>query len=81
MGSLTIRRLDDAVKRRLRLRAASHGRSMEEEARQLLSEALEGPVASEHGLGTAIHGRFAALGGVDLDLPQRERMREPPDFG
>jgi len=37
MASLTIRQLDDDVKRRLRLRAARHGRSMEEEARPLLA--------------------------------------------
>jgi phosphopantothenoylcysteine decarboxylase/phosphopantothenate--cysteine ligase len=37
MASLTIRQLDDDVKRRLRLRAARHGRSMEEEARHLLA--------------------------------------------
>jgi phosphopantothenoylcysteine decarboxylase/phosphopantothenate--cysteine ligase len=44
MASITIRRLDEAAKRRLRLRAARHGRSMEDEARVILSKAsaLEG---------------------------------------
>lgn len=36
MASITIRNLDDEVKRRLRVRAAEHGRSMEEEAREIL---------------------------------------------
>jgi phosphopantothenoylcysteine decarboxylase / phosphopantothenate---cysteine ligase len=39
MASLTIRRLDDALKQRLRERAAAHGRSMEDEARVILAEA------------------------------------------
>src|SRR2546423_12157872 len=38
MGSLTVRNLDEAIKKRLRLRAAANGRSMEEEARLLLAE-------------------------------------------
>jgi len=47
MASLTIRQLDDDVKRRLRLRAARHGRSMEEEARHLLALHLAaGPAAT-----------------------------------
>jgi len=36
MASITIRNLDDDVKHRLRVRAAEHGRSMEEEARDIL---------------------------------------------
>ena len=36
MASITIRSLDDEVKRRLRVRAAEHGRSMEEEVREIL---------------------------------------------
>jgi len=46
MGTtLTIRNLDEGVKQRLRLRAASHQRSMEAEARELLARALDGPDA------------------------------------
>jgi phosphopantothenoylcysteine decarboxylase/phosphopantothenate--cysteine ligase len=45
MGSLTVRNIDEAVKRRLRLRAAANGRSMEEEIRLLLAEgATDAPV-------------------------------------
>ena len=78
--TLTIRRLDPVVKNRLRLRAARHGRSMEEEARRILSTAVErraGPPTNAFG---ALHRRFAALGGVELDLPAREPGRPPPDF-
>ncbi|MCY3634023.1 MAG: plasmid stabilization protein [bacterium] len=79
MASITIRNLDDEVKIRLRIRAASHGRSMEEEARLILRDAVEqdvGPVD----LAAAIRKRFADLGGVELELPSREAMPEPPRF-
>ena len=76
MASLTIRGLDQETKTRLRVRAARHGRSMEAEARHILREALtthEDVPAT--GLGSRIHARFAALGGVELGLPPRT---EPP---
>ncbi|MGE0210151.1 MAG: plasmid stabilization protein [Parvibaculaceae bacterium] len=80
MASITIRNLDDQVKRRLRIRAAENGRSMEEEVREILSRAAGAPEPGEKGLGTLIHERFARLGGVELELPIREPIREPPDF-
>lgn len=40
MASMTIRQTDDALKQRLRVRAAMHGRSMEDEARDILRVAL-----------------------------------------
>lgn len=80
MASITIRNLDDDLKQRLRLRAAEHGHSMEEEARGILRQALGQP-AIPRNLAAAIRARFAPLGGVDLELPPREPMREPPDFG
>jgi plasmid stability protein len=81
MATLTIRNLDQAVKERLRIRAAEHGRSMEAEARRILQTALgESPRASERSLYERIHARFAALGGVDLELPPRTPVREPPRF-
>ena len=76
MASLTIRNLDDGLKRRLRVRAAERGRSMEEEVREILREAVG--EAPPRDLGRAIHARFAALGGVELALPARGPMREPP---
>jgi plasmid stability protein len=80
MASLTIRKLDDRVKAKIRLRAARHGRSMEEEARRLLSLAIDIPASEEVGLGTAIRRRFAPHGAFKLELPQRGPMREPPKF-
>ena len=80
MASITIRNLDEATKRRLRIRAARSSRSMEEEARSILRAALAEEPRSRSDLATAIQRRFEALGGVDLDLPRREPMREPPEL-
>lgn len=80
MASITIRNLDDGVKTRLRVRAASLGRSMEEEARLILGEAVERETAPAKGLGTIIHEMFKPYGGVELELPTRELAREPPRF-
>lgn len=79
MASITIRNLDDDVKRRLRIRVAGHGRSMEEEAREILREVV-GQERRSQNLAAAIRARVAPLGGVDLVLPPREPMREPPAF-
>ena len=49
MANITIRNLEDDVKTRLRQRAARHGRSMEEEARLILAEALNREAAPERG--------------------------------
>lgn len=80
MASITIRNLEDDLKRRLRVRAAEHGRSMEEEAREILREVVAAS-APPRDLAAAIRSRVAALGGVELELPAREPMREPPRFG
>ena len=80
MASITIRNLDEEVKAKLRVRAATNGRSMEEEARIILRDAVE-EEATEKGLGTKLRELFEPLGGVELEIPPREPMREPPRFG
>ena len=80
MASITVRNLDDEVKRKLRIRAAEHGCSMEAEAREILSEAVATEPKPRKGLETRIHNRFKAIGGVDLELPKREPMPEPPKY-
>ena len=79
MATLTIRQLDEKTKTRLRVRAAHHGRSMEEEAREILRSALTSATARGN-LAEAIRRRFAPLGGVELDLPARKGMRQAPQF-
>ena len=80
MASITVRNLEEDLKRRLRIRAAEHGRSMEQEAREILKEALDTGRPAEKDLAGAIRARFAPFGGVDLELPSREPMPEPPQF-
>jgi len=84
MATLTIRNLDEKVKRKLQVRAAINGRSMEAEAREVLLGLVEdapATVAQEEDLGTAIHKRFAALGGVELEIPPRQFSTRPvPTF-
>ena len=80
MASITIRNLQDGVKRRLRIRAAYNGRSMEEEVRQILNNALSQELAAPENLADAIRSRFAPLGGAELELPPRRPMRDPPRF-
>ncbi len=81
MSMLTIRNLDPALKERLRVQAAHHGRSMEAEVRAILAEAVASPPAPTGNLYERIHARFAPLGGVDdLVLPPRLPDRAPPGF-
>ncbi len=81
MAVMTIRNIDDAIKKRLRVRAAVNGRSMEDEARDILRSALSTDDPRPRNLGQAIHERFGPLGGVDLPDAPREAIREPVDFG
>ena len=80
MASITIRRLDDKTKTRLRVQAAHHGRSMEEEARNILSSALHGPAEAKGNFADTVRKRFATLGGVNLQLPPRGAIRRIPTF-
>ena len=79
MASITIRNLDDEVKTRLRMRAAGNGRSMEEEARLILGEAV-GRAPESRNLASIIRGHFGPSRGVDLELPPREIAGDPPSF-
>lgn len=69
MTSVTIR-LDEQMTEQLCFAAAQNGHSMEDEARQILENALT-TVDRAGGLGTRIRNRFGAMGGVELDLPSR----------
>ncbi|MGO9231777.1 MAG: FitA-like ribbon-helix-helix domain-containing protein [Bryobacteraceae bacterium] len=80
MASITIRRLDDRVKAKLRLRAASHGTSMEEEAREILKSELSAKRAPRLNLAESIRRHIDPLGGVVLALPPREAVRHPPQI-
>jgi len=75
MAGLSVRRLDDETLSRLRMRAAKHGVSMEEEARRILKEAVSAPDQ----LGDLALQIFGPKHGIDLQLPERT-PHEPMDL-
>lgn len=85
MASITIRKLNDSTKAKLRVRAAQNGRSMEEEARTLLEQVLltaSPTLRKPRNLYESIRQSLADAGidGIDLNIPPRGPDREPPDF-
>jgi len=80
MATIIIRQLDDRTKAQLRVRAAHHGRSMEQEARDILRAALSASSPAKENLAESIRRRFAQFGGVELELPERDAIREPAKF-
>lgn len=84
MASLTVRGLDDDVKHRLRVRAATKGLSLEEEVRRILTAAVVSNENARARTGTHLVDAIAAIvdpiGGIELDLPPRESDWEPPTF-
>lgn len=79
MNSLTIRNVDDATKQRLRVRAARHGVSMEEEVRRILKEALR-PEDAPSGLGRRLRDRFSGLAAEEFVAPVRQAPRRAPQW-
>ena len=83
MASITIRDLDDSLKSRLRVQAAVHGRSMEDEARNILRLVLNQEPQGPKNLGTAINELFKPFGGFEmpevLDQPLRELQASTDD--
>lgn len=77
VASITIRNLEEATKRKLKIRAAIHGRSMEQEAREILKSALRTAPKKPDNLADAIRRRFAPLGGVELEPFPRGPIRDP----
>jgi len=80
MATMTIRNIDDQLKARLRVQAAQHGRSMEDEARDILRVALSVEPSSGVSLIEAIRARVTPYGGIELELPAREAVRNPPQL-
>lgn len=76
MPNLSIRKLDLNTYKGLRLRAAKHGVSMEEEARRILSQAITTP----ENLGSVFEKNFGPENGIDLDLLNQRKPHNPMDF-
>jgi plasmid stability protein len=80
MAQFTVRNLEDDVRDRLKRRAARHGRSMEDEVRQILRNAVKDEDRPEPKLGSRIAARFARVG-LDGDLPELHGQdARPADF-
>lgn len=80
MASLIVRNIDDALKDKLRQRAARHGRSMEDEVRTILRATLTEEPQTGLEFYNAIRKHFEGLGDIEIELPPREMGREPPSF-
>ncbi|MBA2652541.1 MAG: hypothetical protein H0U73_09790 [Tatlockia sp.] len=76
MASLSVRKLDDAVYEQLRVRAAKHGVSMEEEVRQIISQVVSAPDK----LSDVFRKYFGYNNGVDLDVPDHSKPHYPMDI-
>jgi plasmid stability protein len=77
VSSITIPDVDDALKAR---RAARRGKSPESEARDILREALGEEGVRPANLYEAIRSIMEPSGGVELDIPPRGPVREPPQL-
>ena len=81
MAQFTVRDLEEDVKARLKRRARRHGRSMEDEVRHILRDAVKQEYRATQKLGSRIAARFAK-GGLSEDLPMlRGQSPRPPGFG
>lgn len=78
MTTITIRNLDDRVEAHLRIRAELNNSSIEEEARQILCDAVRTGTNQVRNLTTFTRECFEPVGLVELKPPQRGAMREPP---
>jgi antitoxin FitA len=75
MASITIRNIDDEVKSRLRLQAAQNNRSMEEEVRIILKEALQISPTGSASLADIAREAVEPYGGFEIELPERDQIR------
>jgi plasmid stability protein len=80
MASLTLDKLEDSVVSRLRLQAEAHGRSLEDEASDILRSALKQEENAGERLVRVFRETFGPLGGVELELPPRQSDWKPPVF-
>ena len=79
MAQVIVRNIEDSVKRKLQRRAANHGRSMEEEIRDILRDAVKDEEAPRKGLGSAIAARFKGLG-FNEEIPKLKIRPRIPKF-
>lgn len=76
MANLSVRKLDDKVYEQLRIRAAKHGVSMEEEARQIICQTVTAPER----ISDIFRKHFGKENGVNLEIPNNRKPHQPMDF-
>jgi len=83
MAQLVVRNLEQSVKTKLQRRAKRHGRSMEEEVREILRNAAKDEDKPSKGLGTRIAERFRGIGlRPGEEIPEIHDLKlQIPDFG
>ncbi|MBE2244301.1 MAG: toxin-antitoxin system [Burkholderiaceae bacterium] len=81
MAQVVVRKLEEDVKVKLKRRAARHGRSMEEEAREILRNAVRTKSSPAGGLGSRIAARFRTTA-LEADVPElRGQVARPAEIG
>ena len=81
MATIIIRNLDETTKRKLKVRAAMNGRSMEQEVREILKRTLAQTSKKHANLGERVRAIFSPLGGTELERLAREPIRDPDWLG
>lgn len=76
MANLSVRRLEDSIYKRLQIRAAKHGISMEEEARQIIYQTIGAPEK----MSDVFQKHFGRKNGVDLNIATNKIPHHPMDF-
>ena len=76
MANLSVRKLDDSVYKQLRVRAAKHGVSLEEEIRQIISQAVTAPEK----ISEVFRQYFGPVNGIDLETKTHHKPHDPIDF-
>jgi plasmid stability protein len=81
MSSITVRNLGESLKKQLRLRAAHHGWSMEQEVRIILQNAVaDTPPEAPTSFALRIQNHFSGLDAADLPIPARQNSRPAPNW-
>jgi plasmid stability protein len=78
MSSITVRNLDESVKNSLRVRAARHGWSMEQEVRQILQKIVAPEQTADVSFSERVNSRFSKLQVQSLPIPARQIARTAP---
>ena len=81
MATINVRRLSDDVVRRLERRAAGNGRSLEGEARRILSRAVEGDMAEKREAFRALAARLRGRTEGRAPTPSEVLIREDRNGG